>query len=80
MRKSVDSEISPIFEIFLKSSNGKRQKITTFKLFAFLTILIFLAVVLVAVPLYLFNRSHPKENEKIKMSSPMTSIDAHREG
>ncbi len=73
MTKSDELEVSPIFEVFLKSSSGKTRK-RTIKLFAFFTSVIVLAVILVAVPLFLLRQSPGDESMKMKMS-PWTSND-----
>jgi len=73
MTKSDELEVSPIFEVFLKSSSGKTRK-RTIKLFTFFTIVIVLAVILVAVPLFLLRQSPGDESMKMKMS-PLTSND-----
>jgi len=73
MTKSDELEVSPIFEVFLKSSSGKTRK-RTIKFFAFFTSVIVLAVILVAVPLFLLRQSPGDESMKMKMS-PLTSND-----
>jgi hypothetical protein len=72
MTKSDELEVSPIFEVFLKSSSGKTRK-RTIKLFTFFTIVIVLAVILVAVPLFLL-RQNPGD-ESMKMLPSLNSND-----
>jgi hypothetical protein len=64
MTKSDELEVSPIFEVFLKSSSGKTRK-RTIKLFTFFTIVIVLAVILVAVPLFLLRQNPGDESMKM---------------